>query len=204
VCSNATVLTLVRHGRTGANAAGLLLGRLDPGLDEVGRWQVSRLADALGPVDRLVASPLTRTRETAAAIGRPVELDERVIELDYGVLDGLPLTDVPPEVWVRWRDDVDFAPDGGETLRTLSVRVSDALDELIDDARERHVVVVSHVLPIKAGVAWALGVGVEAAWRLHLDQASITRITVGPTGPVVRTYNDIAHLAGGRPPGPAA
>jgi broad specificity phosphatase PhoE len=58
---------------------------------------------------------------------------------------------------------------------------------------------VSHVLPIKAGVAWALGVGVEAAWRLHLDQASITRITVGPTGPVVRTYNDIAHLAGGPP-----
>ena len=101
VCSNATVLSLVRHGRTGANAAGLLLGRLDPGLDEVGQWQVSRLADALGPVDRLVASPLTRTRETAAAIGGPVELDERVIELDYGVLDGLPLTEVPPEVWVR-------------------------------------------------------------------------------------------------------
>jgi broad specificity phosphatase PhoE len=195
VCSNALVLSLVRHGRTQANAAGLLLGRLDPGLDETGRWQASKLPAALGEVDRIIASPLTRTRETAATIGEPVEIDERVIELDYGGLDGRPLDEIPPEIWARWRHDVDFAPDGGETLRTLSLRVSTALDELVDDARDRHVVVVSHVLPIKAGVAWALGVGVEAAWRLHLDQASITRITIGPTGPVVRTYNDIAHLS---------
>ena len=48
-------------------------------------------------------------------------------------------------------------------------------------------------------VAWALGAGVEVAWRLHLDQASITRIAVGADGPVVHTYNDIAHLAGGPP-----
>ena len=64
---------------------------------------------------------------------------------------------------------------------------------------ERDVAVVSHVLPIKAALGWALGCGIEVAWRLHLDQASITRIAVGADGPVVHTYNDVGHLAGGPP-----
>ena len=58
---------------------------------------------------------------------------------------------------------------------------------------------MSHVLPIKAALGWALGSGIEVAWRLHLDQASITRIAVGADGPVVHTYNDVGHLAGGPP-----
>ena len=62
------------------------------------------------------------------------------------------------------------------------------------DARDRTVVVVSHVSPIKAAVAWALGVGPEVAWRSHLDPASITRIAIGPAGPVLRTFNEVAHL----------
>ena len=60
-------LVIVRHGRTEANAHGLLLGRLDVELDPVGRAQAERLAAATGPVDRVIASPLQRTRQTAAA-----------------------------------------------------------------------------------------------------------------------------------------
>jgi broad specificity phosphatase PhoE len=194
------VLSLVRHGRTEANANGLLLGRLDPSLDDVGRWQVGRLAGALGPVDRVVSSPLLRAQETAAALGAPVEVDERVIELDYGGWDGLPVADVKASSWSRWRDDARFSPPGGESLHQLSARVTAAMAELADEARNRHVVVVSHVLPIKAAVTWALGVGIEAVWRLYLDQASITRIAIGPSGPVVRAYNDVAHLTGGPSP----
>jgi probable phosphoglycerate mutase len=102
-------------------------------------------------------------------------------------------------VWARWRDDPDFVPAGGESLREVLDRVSAALADVVADAAERHVVVVSHVLPIKAGVAWVLGTGIDVSWRLHLDQASITRVTFGATGPVVRTYNDIHHLDGGPP-----
>jgi broad specificity phosphatase PhoE len=200
VCSNAAVLSLARHGRTAANAAGLLLGRLDPPLDAVGRWQAHRLAQALGPVDRIVSSPLTRTRETASHLDGPVEIDDRFIEIDYGVLDGVPLADVPEPTWVRWRDDPGWAPEGGESLLAVSARVSAAVAELWADARERHVVVVSHVLPIKAVVAVVLQVGIDTSWRLHLDQAAISRVEVRGGGPILRTFNDISHLAGG-PPG---
>lgn len=201
--SNATVLYLVRHGRTAANAAGLLLGRLDPGLDDVGRWQAERLAEALakvlGPEPRVISSPLTRTRQTAAYLGADVEVDDRFVEVDYGVLDGVALRDVPPAVWEAWRRDTHFAPEGGESFASVFERVAEAVDGLLGEGGDADVVVVSHVLPIKAAVARALGAGVEVSWHLHLDQASITRIGSGAFGPVVRTYNDVAHLAGGPP-----
>ncbi|MBT4677856.1 MAG: hypothetical protein HOB67_08430, partial [Acidimicrobiaceae bacterium] len=52
------MLFVLRHGRTAANAAGLLLGRLDPDLDELGVRQAAAAAAALSTVDRVVSSPL--------------------------------------------------------------------------------------------------------------------------------------------------
>jgi broad specificity phosphatase PhoE len=190
------VLTLVRHGRTDANRAGLLLGRLDVGLDATGAAQAAALAAALGPVDRVISSPLARARATAEALGAPVEVDQRWIELDYGELDGTPVRDVPPERWAAWRADLDWTPPGGESLAVLGERVRTACEDLADAARDGHVVVVSHVSPIKAAAAWAMGVGDEVTWRLFLAPASITRVAVGDRGPSLHGFNDIAHLAG--------
>jgi len=66
----------------------------------------------------------------------------------------------------------------------------------MDEAAERNVVVVSHVSPIKAAVAWALGVGDDVAWRMFLEVAAISRVGIGANGPTLRTYNDTGHLAG--------
>lgn len=188
------MLTIVRHGRTDANRSGLLLGRLDVGLDPLGEAQARALADVLGPVDRVVASPLQRARDTARALAVPVEVDERWIELDYGAFDGTPLADVPPETWARWRSDVDFAPPGGESLRSLGIRVRDACESLREDATDGHVVVVTHVSPVKAAAAWAMGVGDEVSWRMFVAPASITAIAIGPRGPSLHGFNAVAHL----------
>ena len=127
------MLIVVRHGRTQANASGLLLGRADPPLDATGRVQASAVAAALAPLrreTRIVSSPLRRARETASLIARegPIEIDERWIELDYGELDGLPLRDVPADLWREWRADPAFAPPGGESLAALGVRVREQAD----------------------------------------------------------------------------
>jgi broad specificity phosphatase PhoE len=188
------MLILVRHGRTEANAQGRLLGRLDVSLDPVGRAQAGRLAASVGPVDRVVTSPLRRARETAGAFGAELEVDDRLIELDYGELDGLPIGEVSPSVWSSWRRDVEFSPPGGESLAALGRRVRAALDDLAGDAIEQTIAVVSHVSPIKAGVAWALGAGDELTWRLYVAPASITRIEVGERGCVLRSFNEIGHL----------
>jgi broad specificity phosphatase PhoE len=190
------VLIVVRHGRTEANASGRLLGRLDIPLDDVGEAQAVLLAASVGPVDRVVSSPLRRTRQTAEVLGVPVEVDERFVELDYGDYDGMRLGDVPAELWVRWRSDPHFAPPGGESLRELRVRVDEALEDLAEAARTQDVVVVTHVSPIKASVAWALGVGEEVTWHLFVSPASITRIAVSERGRTLHTFNEVAHLGG--------
>jgi broad specificity phosphatase PhoE len=196
VIENVTMLIVVRHGRTAANASGLLLGRLDPPLDELGMAQAGAVAAAVGRVDRVVASPLLRSRATAERFGVPVELDDRWIELDYGEWDGRPTADVPIDVWAAWRADLDFAPPGGETLRAVGARVRAACADLAADAEAGTVVVVTHVSPLKAAFAWALGAGDEVSWRCFVSPASITRIGIGPTGPSLVAFNEVGHLAG--------
>jgi broad specificity phosphatase PhoE len=209
------MLILARHGRTEANARGVLLGRADPGLDDEGVRQADCLGTGLAGLDvvRVVSSPLGRCRASAeviadalraagsaaggAGVKLDVEVDERWIELDYGVLDGVPLAEVPAESWARWRGDVSWAPDGGESLAALGERVRAACDDLVADATDADVVVVSHVSPIKAAVAWALGVGDEVAWRMWVAPASITRIGVAAGRPSLRSFNELGHLGTG-------
>jgi broad specificity phosphatase PhoE len=191
------VLLLLRHGESTANAAGLLLGRTDAPLTAKGERQAAALAGLLGPVVRLISSPLVRARDTAAALGLDVavEIDERWIEVDYGEHEGRPLGEVPAEIWQRWRSDPTYRPESGETLSEVGVRVASACDALFErdgeGARDPDgdVVVVSHVSPIKAAVAWAIGGSDALAWRLHLSTGSLTRVGWGAAGPLLYTYN---------------
>lgn len=190
------MLILVRHGRTAANAAGLLQGRLDNPLDPVGEGQAAAIAATLGRVDRVITSPLQRARSTAEAIGGDVVVDERWVELDYGLFDGQAQGDLAADVWDHWRADPQYAPPGGESLAELDRRVVEALEELSQEAQHRDVVVVSHVSPIKAAIAWAVGSSVGVmSWRCRLDVASICRLAVTPRGPVMISFNETAHLA---------
>ncbi len=198
------MLVLVRHGESTGNAAGVLLGRTDAPLTERGVEQVAAVAAWLGPVNGpLVTSPLRRARATAdlLAPGMAQTVDERWIEMDYGELDGTELSAVPAEVWSRWRAEVSYRPPGGESLVEVGARVRDACEELFaahgSGARgERDVVVVSHVSPVKAAVAWALGAGDDVVWHLHLATASVTCIGWGASGPVLHRYNQTAGHGG--------
>lgn len=191
------MLILLRHGQTSANAQALLQGRIDLPLDEVGRAQAAKCGEFIRqnfPSAHVVSSPLIRAMQTADQVSSGVEIDQRFIELDYGDWDGVALTDVPQQQWATWRTDPHFRPPNGESLVELDERVRPALEELTERARHEHVVVVSHVSPIKSAVTWALGVGPDATWRCHLDRASICRISIGPRGPSLTSLNETAHL----------
>ena len=186
------MIYLVRHGRTAANAQGLLQGRLDPPLDVVGHQQAEAMSAMVGPVDEVIASPLVRAQETAAYFGADIATDERWIEVAYGEYEGVPTNEVPPEVWQSWRTNPEFATKGGESFADLDQRVRAAVTEVAERSAGRTVVVVSHVSPIKAAVAWALGVDMEIMFHCHLSQASLCRIDVGRFGPVLHSFNEQA------------
>jgi broad specificity phosphatase PhoE len=184
------MLIVVRHGRTTANAEGRLLGRLDPDLDETGVAQARAVAEWIGPVDRVVTSPLLRARRTAEAFGVEPEVDERWIELDYGEIDGMPTSEVAPDIWAAMRSDPAWRPPGGESYAELNARVAAACEDLLEAARDLDVVVVTHVSPIKAVVSWALGGVAAVPWRTRVGQPSITRVGVGASGPVLQAFNE--------------
>lgn len=201
------MLILVRHGQVAANARGLLLGRADPPLTETGHRQARALAKALAPPIRVVSSPLLRARQTAAVLAGAredsgdVQVDRRWIEMDYGELDGQPATALPEQTWRTWWQDPHFVPAGGESVAAVGVRVREACAELASDAACGDVVVVSHVSPIKAALAWALGVGDEVAWRMYLVDAAVCRVDTSGPLPLLLAFNEVhatnSEVAGG-------
>ena len=188
------VLLIVRHGRTVANAEGLLQGRVDNPLDAEGLRQAKQIRIALGPIDVVVSSPLQRALQTAKPLGLPCRVDERWIELDYGAWDEKPIGEITKEEWIRWRSDPTFTPPGGESLEELDRRVAQGCEALLLEAEESNVAVFTHVSPIKSAVAWALGTKEQISWNLSVGQAQITRIAVRDGRPVLTSFNETAHL----------
>ena len=191
------MIVFARHGQTAPNRDGLVLGRADPELTEEGHRQAARLAAALAgePVAAILTSPLVRARQTAEAVGAacgvPVAVDERLVEIDWGTWEGRPAGSLAVADVDRWRADEGTAPEG-ESLDSLSHRVESFCTEQLE--ADGLVVAVSHVSPIKAAAAWALGVDGTVAWRMFLGLASITRVGRGRTAPVLLSFNETGHL----------
>jgi broad specificity phosphatase PhoE len=187
------MIVFVRHGETPPNREGLLLGRADPPLTDRGRAQAKDLAHLLTARDvaRVFTSPLRRARDTASPIaaecGSSVDVDERLIEIDYGDWEGQPFAALDADIVGRWHRDPDLTPPGGESLATVATRVSGFCEEWLGDEDAGLTVAVSHVSPIKAAATWTLGVSPERAWRMRLDVASLTRIG---RGPVLLSFNE--------------
>jgi broad specificity phosphatase PhoE len=191
------VIAFVRHGETPPNRDGLVLGRADPGLTEEGRRQAQRLAEVFGneAVSAVLTSPLARARETAetiaAACGLRADSDERLVEIDWGEWEGRSVAGLASAEVERWRAESGTAPEG-ESLRSVCQRMASFCTEALE--RDGMVVAVSHVSPIKAAVAWALGADDDVAWRMFLGLASITRVARRSAGPCLVSFNETAHL----------
>lgn len=201
------MLLLLRHGQSTTNAEGLLVGRTDAELTELGRTQAAEAGALLPPVATVLTSPLRRATATAALAvpDRHAVIEERLVEMHYGVFDGRRAAEVSPSQWQQWRSDPAFAPEGGESVAQVHERVRTLLEELFAThgagARDpdAHVLAVSHVSPIKAAVAWALGGTPEMTWRMYLANASVTAIGFGPGGPSLRAFNLVAGAPGAVP-----
>ncbi len=196
------VIVLIRHGQTTTNAQRLLVGRSDPHLTELGERQSRALVPYLEGVREVWVSPLIRARETAALALPDFEavVKESFVEVDYGELDGQPLSAISPEGWRALEHDHGAAFGAGESLANVDKRVHAELDALLDDessllhAHDRHLAIVSHVSPIKSATVWALGVTGSTTWRTRLDNGSITTIGLRAGTPQLVRFNAVPAL----------
>lgn len=217
---------LVRHGRSTANTSGVLAGRTAGiGLDEVGIGQAAALPGRLdGVLDDLAAvvrSPLQRCAQTVApllaALGArpdgeltPEIVDERVVEVDYGDWSNRPLCDLAAEpLWATVQQHPSAAVfPGGEGLSEVSRRATEAVRALdrryggADGARPW--LLCSHGDVLKAILADALGMHLDAFQRIVVDPSSISVVHYGNPRPHVVTMNNSGDLLLPRRPGQAA
>jgi probable phosphomutase (TIGR03848 family) len=148
-------------------------------------------------VDAVYASPLERTRETAAPIARAlkqrVKVDKGLLEADFGTWTGKRLKDLmkKPEWRTVQRYPSGFRFPDGESFAEMQTRITGALASIAERHRGGVVVAVSHADPIKAAVAHALGTHLDLFQRIVVSPCSVTAILYGTEGPVVLTVNSI-------------
>ncbi|MFF4252296.1 bifunctional RNase H/acid phosphatase [Streptomyces sp. NPDC001663] len=199
---------LLRHGETPLTPQKRFSGSggTNPSLSDIGRDQAERVGAALarrGTIQAIVASPLTRTRETAgivaAHLGLEVSVDEGIRETDFGAWEGLTFAEVReryPDDLNTWLSDPEAQPSGGgESFAATATRIAAARDKLVAAYAGRTVLLVSHVTPIKTFVRLALGAPPESLFRMELSAASLSAVAYYADGNAsVRLFNDTSHL----------
>lgn len=210
----ATVV-LLRHGRTTANATGVLAGRT-PGvrLDDLGRGQAERAGARLAgvPLARVVSSPLERCKQTTRAVlaAQPTEpplLTERgITECDYGEWQGRTLKELAKEkLWrtVQAQPSAAAFP-GGESMSAMQARAVEAVRRHDAEVEAEHGpgavwVAVSHGDIIKSVLADALGMHLDLFQRISVDPASLSIVRYSEQRPYVLASNthegDLSWLA---------
>jgi broad specificity phosphatase PhoE len=188
-----TTFLLIRHGFTDV-IGNTIVGRL-PGihLNERGRVQARRLSQALAGsrLDAVYTSPLERARETAGAIAEPhglaPETMESIGELDAGDWAGTALDalnrDERWRSWNTWRSG-NRAP-AGESMLDVQRRMADEMIRLRAVHPEATLALVSHGDPIRAALAYFLGISLDLCLRLEVSPASVSIVRLAEWGPQI-------------------
>ncbi|QEU90959.1 histidine phosphatase family protein [Streptomyces kanamyceticus] len=202
---------LLRHGETALTPEKRISGSggSDPALSETGQRQAEaagRTLVARGSVRAVVSSPMRRARQTAEAaarrLGLDVEVDEGLIEADFGTWEGLTFAEVRerhPDEMAAWLASPEAVPGGtGETFASVARRAALARDRILTRYEGRTVLVVSHVGVLRTLIRLALGAPPETLFRMELSAASLSTVTYDRDGggsASLRSLNDTSHLA---------
>jgi probable phosphoglycerate mutase len=192
------IFHLLRHGQH--DLFGRTLTGRTPGLtmNETGRAEIAGAAAWLAarPLIALVASPLDRTREAARIVAAATELqpthDERLLEIDYGTFADQRFDTLHHDVaWQSWTENRSMtrAPTG-ETMLEVQARCMSCLFELRDlHGADDEIVLIGHGDPIRATLAYCLGIPIDLLTRIEVDCGSISTVRLAVDGVTVQRVN---------------
>jgi broad specificity phosphatase PhoE len=183
-------LYLIRHGETEWSRARRHTGRTDLPLSPAGEAEAKALGQHLRglEVDRVLSSPLTRATATAqlAGFGDRVELNDTLLEFDYGDYEGLTSAEIRATHpgWDLFRDGCP----GGETVEAAAARARKLLDSLIDT--EGRIMLFSHGHQLRILTTCYLGLPPDAARHLFLGTASLSVLGTEHHWPAILLWNE--------------
>ena len=174
----------LRHPETLANQRGLIYGWKDYGYTEKGEEMFRAMPERMDEFqfDRIYSSPLGRAARLAEAIGQhrnlPVTLDERIKEMNFGILEGLPYLEAKrkyPEVVTRIFNDLEnFTVPGGENTDDVTARAGSFLDEIKEEAGA--VLMVTHSMFMHTAMSYLLDLPRRDMWHFKIDPCMVVRI----------------------------
>jgi probable phosphoglycerate mutase len=178
-----TVIDFIRHGEPEGGRC-FRGHRVDDPLSEKGWAQMWRAVVGDPVWTHIVSSPLQRCRQFAEAMterhGIPASVDNRFKEVGFGDWEGRSPAQIKQqdaEAYAAfYRDPVNNRPAGAEPWEQFSLRVSAALEEVSNNFSGQHVLVVAHAGVIRAAVAEVLNAPAEAAYRIKVENAGLTRL----------------------------
>lgn len=204
-----TILYLLRHGATEANLAkpARLQGRrLDSPLAKLGVRQAEATRDflAIRPVDYCYSSPLLRALQTAAIVAAPHGLTpqplDALAECDVGQWEGLDWQTIRNrylEDYQRYMSDPgQFGYPGGESFADVYARVSHTLENLLAVHAGQSILVVAHHVVNRTYLAGLLGLRMEQARQVTLDNCGISVVVREGDETTIGTLNAAFHLQG--------
>ena len=185
-----TIIYLVRHGETVANAAQAFQGQQNSPLNDVGKAQAEIVAKGLieTKFDAIFSSDLDRAADTATAIAKEqgyageIMFDTRFREANFGEWEGHTYENVMktwPDIAKAWlKDSYNTRPPGGETLDEVVRRVSEGLNEISEKYPQGMILVVCHGGTIRGAICFALGVSANIFSKISIDNCSVTVISL--------------------------
>lgn len=203
--SKPTLVLFVRHGQT--PTTGKTLPGRAPGLhlSTDGIAQAKIAAERISAVKKIAAiyaSPLERTRETAAPIAKALNLKVKansgLLECDFGSWTGKQLDKLRklPEWETVQRSPSTFRFPKGESFTEMQNRIVNAVDTICKNHPGQTVVCVSHADPIKAALAHATGTHIDLFQRLVVSPCSVSAVAYTASGPIVLTVNSTGGSLG--------
>lgn len=196
---------MVRHGATKLSAEDRFAGSTDVELSDEGRRQAAALGQRLSAeqLHAVYASPMARTRETAAIAGAachlPINVLDGLREIGHGHWEGLTRQEVEasfPEEYASWEEDpFTFAPRDGESGASVLARALSSIRQVLDRHQGQRVLVVSHKATIRLVLSSLLGFD-PRGYRDRLDQAPACLNVLDFRDPVrarLILFNDTSH-----------
>lgn len=172
------MIYIIRHGQTELNHANVLQGRSDYPLNENGIVQAKEAGQWLvnqGIVfSHVYSSPLKRAVRTAELIapGKPVVIDERLIEMDYGPYEGMDLSDPPPEIIPFFSDFVNNpAPEGMEPLSAVVQRIGAFLEEIKE--LPGNILISTHAIAMKGALEYLTPDSNGSYWSKYIGNCAV-------------------------------
>ena len=170
------MIYIIRHGQTELNRRQVLQGRSDAPLNETGIAQAQQMASALAGVVfcRVFSSPLRRAVQTARIVAPNVEpeMDERLIEMDYGPYEGTDLTALPPEVRTFFSDFIhNPAPAGMEPLSSVKRRAGSFLEDV--KGLEGNILISTHAIAMKGILEQLTPDSNGAYWSTYIGNCAV-------------------------------